>query len=129
MAITTRLSAFLEASYGTRLGINQSFAVGDTGQSKYYSPLEITLNALTTVTGVMCNVTTAKYILLETSLPIDVTIVTPIGPLDPPTPTAATFRVRNVMAIGADITSPLILYNPNNGTAGNVTVKITAVGI
>jgi hypothetical protein len=129
MVMTTRISAFLEASSGSSLNFNQSFSVGDAGQSKYFHPLEFILDPLTTVTGYLCNVTTAKYLLLETNLPIDVTIVTKIGPLEPPTATPATFRIRNVMAIGADITAPVIFYNPNGGASGNVSVKITAVGV
>ena len=127
MNLTTRLSSFLEAANGTSIGINQSYSVSSSN-NKYYHPLEFSMNPLTSVTGSLCNITTAKYLIMETNLPVDVTIMTPIGPLDPPTLTAATFRVNNVMTIGADIASPIVFYNPNGGANGNVSIKITAVG-
>jgi len=129
MVLTTRASAFLESFLGSNLIVNQTYSVFDSGQNKYFHPIEFVLDPLTTVTGNLFDVTTAKYLLLESTLPVDVTIVTPIGPLDPPTPTPATFRVRNFMSIGADITSPIIFYNPNGGPSGNLSIKITAIGI
>jgi hypothetical protein len=128
MSLTTRVSSFLEAAYGSSIGINQSYSVADSANSKYFHPLEFTMNALATVTGNLCNITTVKYLMLESSLPVDVTIVTPTGPALPPTPTPATFRVNNVMTIGADIANPIIFFNPNSGATGNVSVKITAIG-
>jgi hypothetical protein len=129
MKLTTRASAFLESFFGTNIVINQSYSVFDGAQDKYFHPIVFVLDPLTSVTGNLFNITTAKYLLMETNLPVDVTIVTAIGPSDPPTLTPATFRVQNFMAIGADITAPIVFYNPNGGASGNLSIKITAVGI
>ena len=127
--MTTQLSAFLQASSGSSMDVSQSFSITDATETKYYHPLEFVLDPLEIVTGVLCNITTAKYLMMETNLPVDVTLTTSIGPLDPPTPTSTTFRLQNFMVIGAEIESPIIIYNPNSGTAGNVTITITAVGV
>ena len=127
MALHTRLSAFLETHSGGSFDLNQSFCINDTSESRYQHP-EYALNPLTSVTGNFGGMTTAKYIMLETTKPIDFTIWTPTGPTIPPVSTPATIRINNAMMLCAEAADTFVIYNPNSGASGNVLVKITAVG-
>jgi len=124
--MTSQISAFIKSMVGQGFLIEQSFSFGDGSFTQFYqTPQALTIPALTTQTISLLNVTDAKYFFLQTDLPLDLTITTPIGIV--PTPTPATFRVNQGILVSADISS-LTVFNPNNGPPF-ANFSITALGV
>ena len=134
MALTARISAFIEALTGTTINITRSASVTDgTFTAVDHNPLDLNIVALANPpfgTTVDLDMTTAQYLFLEVVQPtvgpdpgLDVTITTPTGVV--PTPTTVTLRVNNILLISSQITS-LQIFNPNNI---DIAVRITAIGV
>lgn len=127
MGLSTRISAFFETLSGSALMFNQSFIASDGASTQYYrNPISLTINPLATVVVDLFGVIITTFLMIESNVPIDVTIITPTGPIGGTTPTSATFKVNGALLLSANITQ-LTIFNPQGGTTG-ASVKIASVG-
>ena len=126
MNLTTRLSAHIESFYGGLLTLTRTFSATNEALTKYqHDPIGMTIESLQRLDIGLNQIVTASYLYIQTSSPVDVTIMTKVGPTDPPLDNEATFRLNDAILIGADITA-LSVYNPQSAA---VLVQVSAVGV